>query len=49
MPVHVVRHPLVQHKLGVMRQHDVSANCTMSNKLFKAAIAGVWGEGEPEK
>lgn len=24
MPVHVVRHPLVQHKLGVMRQHDVS-------------------------
>lgn len=24
MSVHVVRHPLVQHKLGVMRQHDVS-------------------------
>ncbi len=24
MPVHVVRHPLVQHKLGVMRQDDVS-------------------------
>jgi uracil phosphoribosyltransferase len=24
VPVHVVRHPLVQHKLGVMRQHDVS-------------------------
>lgn len=30
MPVHVVRHPLVQHKLGVMRQHD------MSTKNFRA-------------
>jgi uracil phosphoribosyltransferase len=24
VPVHVVSHPLVQHKLGLMRQHDVS-------------------------
>jgi len=24
LPIHVVRHPLIQHKLGVMRQHDVS-------------------------
>ncbi len=24
MPVHVVNHPLVKHKLGIMRKHDLS-------------------------
>ena len=24
MPVHVVEHPLIKHKLGIMREHDIT-------------------------
>ena len=24
MPIHVVKHPLIKHKLGIMRKHDIS-------------------------
>ncbi len=26
MAVHVVEHPLIRHKLGLMREHNVSTN-----------------------
>ena len=26
MAVHVVQHPLIRHKLGLMREHNVSTN-----------------------
>lgn len=38
MPVHEIRHPLVQHKLGLLREHDVTTKAARELTLEIASL-----------